>query len=541
MIRVSIEMPNTYNYRFKPLIDNQAEFLKHGVLVDYRLPTADLRILHNAIAAEELKDSPNRRLRSPTIVYERADSAVIMNAESVRNLMKHSDVKLWLKRNTFRDYRLNNENFLAGRQHYVTLNNTEKFHMGFAAGEPQRVLITEAMARKIRPLPIAGIDLFSNLRNADIDWSAKRPIDVSFVGLVDYELRGTDYWDGNASKLRTNVDIGFEELVDKHRREAVRQLIEMKHLRILVGMNRAVQADLYGQVMLRSSITVSPWGFGEYAYRDYEAILAGSILIKPHSDHIATFAPDIYQANKYYVPCAADFSDLREVIISIMSDRKRAIERARTAREALLSANTNEKLVEYFLGLFREALEAPALESQEPLIGLGIMPPSVVRGTLEKRIKSLDEKGDKLFVFSDDQTEKRSHDIRLIKNDVWPAGVYRVRCVLRRVGQRHMGISVHHMWKDGVAFGVDLDTGEVAHHDVKGTGFSMIQEPEIEFGEDHWITVSALIRIDQAINGRLFLMLYSAKSNREFYYTGMGEPCFHIAALDLTVANESNG
>ena len=548
MLRVSIEMPDGYNYRFKPLIENQAAFLSHDVLVDYKLQAADLRILHHDIAIEELQNSSDRRLRTPVIVYERVDSAVVLNDERIRGLMQHKDVKLWLRRNTFRDYRLNNENFLTGRHHYMLLNNIEKFHVGAATGESPRLQLTEAMARKIRSLPIAAIDRFAGLRNAKMDWSAKRPIDVAFAGVVDYEVRGTDYWDAAFDQAQAASVTGFEELIDRHRREALRQLIEMKHLRIVIGMNRAVQPDLYEQVMLRSSITVSPWGFGEYAYRDYEAILGGSILVKPYSDHIATFAPDIYQANKYYVPCATDFSDLHDVIRAIMSDRSRAIGIASTAREDLLSANREDKIAQYFLGLFGEALGISDLHgrrrlpsastSRPPLLGIAITPPSIARATVKMRPKVPDEMGDELFDFSDDTTENNSHDIRLMRNDVWAPGVYRVRCILRRVGRRHIGIHVHNAWTNGVSFGVDLDTGRVAQHDAKGSGFSLIQTPRVVFSQDQWVAVSAFVRIDRVINGELFLMMYAAESNLQFFYTGMGEPCFEIAALDLDVVGE---
>lgn len=550
MIRVSIELPEIYNYRFKPLVDNQATLLSHGVLIDYMLPSADLRILHQNIAILELQNSMNRRLRTPTIVYERVDAAVVLNDHRVRSLMQHEDVKLWLKRNTFRDYRKNNENFLTGRQHYMSLNDVEKFRAGDTSGEAPTQQLTESMARKIRTLPIAGIDRFASLRNAKINWSEKRPIDVAFAGTVDYKVQRTDYWDAAFDEAQAASITGFEEVIDKHRREAARQMIELKHLRTVVGMNRAVQADLYEQVMLRSSISVSPWGLGEYGYRDYEAILAGSILVKPHSDHIATFAPDIYQANKYYVPCAIDYSDLHDVIREIMSDRSRAMEIARAAREDLLAANREDKIADYFLGLFGEALGVPDLQNRRhlpsastarpPLIGIAIAPPTVVRGTLETRARRLDEKGDRLFIFSD-TTENNSHDIRLVRNYVWAPGLYRVRCILRRIGPRHLGIHVHHDWTNGISFGVDLDTGQVAQHDAKGSGFSLVQTPRVVFGQDRWVAVSAFVRIERMINGELFLVMYAAESSRRFYYAGSGEPCFEIAALDLDVVEEFGG
>ncbi len=547
MIRVSIELPERYNYRFKPLVDSQAELLSHDVLIDYKLPTPDLRILHQDLAIEELNNSEDGRLRTPTIVYERVDAAVVINDQRVRGLMQHQDVKLWLKRNTFRDYRKNNENLLIGQHHYMSLNETQKFNAGSTLGEAPTLQITEEMARKIRSLPIAGIDRFERLRSARIDWSAKRPIDIAFAGTVDYEVQGNDYWDTEFDRAQSSSITGFGEIINKHRREAARQMIEMKHLRILVGMNRAVDGDLYEQIMLRSSISVSPWGLGEYGYRDYEAILAGSVLVKPYSDHIMTFSPDIYQANKYYVPCAMDFSDLHEVVRRIMSDRDRAIEIAKAAREDLLAANRKDRIAKYFLRLFGEALDISDLHdrrplpsvstARSPLIGIAITPPTITRATLETRPTPVSEYTDKLFVLSD-TTERNSHDIRLVRRDVWETGVYRVRCILRRVGRRHLGIQVHHVWESGISFGVDLDTGEVAQHDPSGSGFSLVQKPRVMFGQDQWVAVSAFVRIDRVINGEIFLVMYAAESSHQFYYSGTEEPCFEVAALDLDIVEE---
>lgn len=357
MIRVSIDLPVGFRYRTKPLIDNRELFLDQDVFLGHDLHNPDLRILHNDTAVQELADSPERKLRTATIVYERVDGAVVINDARVRTLMAHPDVKLWLKRNTFRDFELNNQNTLLGNLHYMTLNAFEKLSIAPTMGEPPRLPVTPDMAAKIRFLPVAYIDRFSVLREAAIDWSAKRPIDVGFAGTVDYGGQIRDYWDDAYDQAQAATLTGFDTLIIKHRREAVRQLVQMKHLRIVIGTNGAVGPGLYWPLMLQTSIAVSPWGLGEYSYRDYEAILAGSVLIKPASDHIATFAPDIYQAHKYYVPCAPDFSDLPDVIRSTMSDRRRAIEIARRARDDVIAANTPERVVQYFADMFHEALK----------------------------------------------------------------------------------------------------------------------------------------------------------------------------------------
>ena len=227
------------------------------------------------------------------------------------------------------------------------------------------------MTAKICLLPIVPTDLLAGFRETVINWSEKRPIDVSFAGLVDYEVRGTDYWDGKLAEALAIAPWDAAALVNNHRRAAVLQLGKLRHLRVLIGINRALQPDLYLPAMLRSSISISPWGFGEYAYRDYELILAGCILIKPLTDHVETFAPDIYQSGKYYLACKPDFSDLTSVVDRIMADRTRAVEFAHNARDDLLRANRPDRIYSYFLALFREALGLDAGHGNDAVRSIG--------------------------------------------------------------------------------------------------------------------------------------------------------------------------
>lgn len=69
----------------------------------------------------------------------------------------------------------------------------------------------------------------------------------------------------------------------------------------------------YMRELRESKLCFSPFGYGEVCWRDYEAVFAGALLIKPDMSHIET-APDIFRAYETYVPVAWDFSDLTEVM-----------------------------------------------------------------------------------------------------------------------------------------------------------------------------------------------------------------------------------
>jgi hypothetical protein len=55
----------------------------------------------------------------------------------------------------------------------------------------------------------------------------------------------------------------------------------------------------------------SPFGYGEVCWRDYEAVIAGSMLLKPDMSHIES-SPDIFIPGQTYVPLRWDLSDLEE-------------------------------------------------------------------------------------------------------------------------------------------------------------------------------------------------------------------------------------
>lgn len=65
---------------------------------------------------------------------------------------------------------------------------------------------------------------------------------------------------------------------------------------------------------LRSSqICISPFGWGEICYRDFEAAIVGCLLIKPSMEHLETW-PNIFRKDETYIPINWNMSDLSKVI-----------------------------------------------------------------------------------------------------------------------------------------------------------------------------------------------------------------------------------
>ena len=73
-----------------------------------------------------------------------------------------------------------------------------------------------------------------------------------------------------------------------------------------------VSFNKYLTEIKNSSTFISPFGWGEICFRDFEALLFGKVLIKPKCDHIETW-PNIYK-HDMYIPLEWDLSNFKKAI-----------------------------------------------------------------------------------------------------------------------------------------------------------------------------------------------------------------------------------
>jgi hypothetical protein len=109
------------------------------------------------------------------------------------------------------------------------------------------------------------------------------------------------------------------------------------------GYNR-IPRKQYIEEIKQSKIMISPFGYGEVCYRDYEAVLYGACLVKPSMEHVKTY-PNIYKPWKTYVPVKWDFSDLKKTLQYLLDNPKIRIEIARNAQKEFMKF----KNIEYML------------------------------------------------------------------------------------------------------------------------------------------------------------------------------------------------
>lgn len=74
-----------------------------------------------------------------------------------------------------------------------------------------------------------------------------------------------------------------------------------------------IPKHLYLKELAKSKIAISPFGWGEPSFRDYEIFIQGSALVKPDMSHLRTW-PALYHPHKTYLPFKWDCSDIEQVI-----------------------------------------------------------------------------------------------------------------------------------------------------------------------------------------------------------------------------------
>ncbi|UJR87124.1 glycosyltransferase [Sandaracinus amylolyticus] len=134
------------------------------------------------------------------------------------------------------------------------------------------------------------------------------------------------------------------------RRDIAPRLAAMSgDIRCLAPTTRVDQAQYYAELRT-SKCCVSPFGFGEICWRDFEAILCGSLLLKPDMSHLET-SPDLFRPGETYVPLQWDYSDLEEKVryyVAHEAERRAIVERARAV---LAGALDEEWFLRWFAGL----------------------------------------------------------------------------------------------------------------------------------------------------------------------------------------------
>jgi hypothetical protein len=132
-----------------------------------------------------------------------------------------------------------------------------------------------------------------------------------------------------------------------HQRVLFLQKIEGDPL-FLTGL---VSQDRYYRELGDSKMVLSPFGWGEVCFRDFEAIISGALLLKPDMSHLKTW-PDVYIPNETYVPLDWDGGDIKEKAAHYLADDRARERISRNAYEQYRSElnKLEDRFEELFAG-----------------------------------------------------------------------------------------------------------------------------------------------------------------------------------------------
>ncbi len=284
--------------------------------LSFRTPRADaVRFVHTIKTALD-----GRRL----IYFDGDDDLCIQFPE----ILRYAD--LYVKKHLFRD-----KNAYLGK--FVGKNNlTDFIHRKFG-----RSFSDDAAAMESGPVPIDQLRKIYLGFNLALDKKILRLYRAAkFRPLLDNKVN----------------DIVFRGSVPKDWMRYLRMDIEpalarlQKSYQVILPKER-VTAEEYYREMSRSKICVSPFGYGEICWRDFEAILCGSLMIKPNVDHIET-TPDIFKPYQTYVPVQWDYSDLEEkcsYYLAHDNERERIV---KAAFDVLDSFYKDDEIIKIFAKIF---------------------------------------------------------------------------------------------------------------------------------------------------------------------------------------------
>jgi len=285
----------------------------------YASDPLDGMLIHHQLACDGVFEC-----HRPVMLLERIDGAQL---ESRRWLDQAAGV--------VKAYRLNPlelHNRYKGRAsaHLLSESGVEVENSCAWTGYPQPQLSSEQLARIHLGYGFGAYTKMDRPRQQLVDFASPREYGCCFHGFVEYN--------------KTEIE--------HHRRAALAAVEALQgSFNAPCGAGRPLRPDEYLGTMFRSKSVLSPWGWGEAAHRDYEAMLLGAVVIKPSMDHVACW-PDVYVPNETYLPCKLDFSDLPELVGRVVADWDSFRPMRERARAAAMMAGDPARVARRFADIF---------------------------------------------------------------------------------------------------------------------------------------------------------------------------------------------
>jgi len=109
----------------------------------------------------------------------------------------------------------------------------------------------------------------------------------------------------------------------------------------------------YVKNLWSSKVCISPYGMGEFCFRDLEAMVHGTVILKPSHKMVDTL-PNLMIDDETFISCKYDWSDLEEKLDYIYSNFNEVNEKiVHNIRKKYSEEFTSEKICMYYYNLFK--------------------------------------------------------------------------------------------------------------------------------------------------------------------------------------------
>ena len=141
--------------------------------------------------------------------------------------------------------------------------------------------------------------------------------------------------------LAANYTIKSSNKLVYFQRNQLLEILKKKYDSISsISLGKISKKD-YLKTMRSSRAVVSPFGWGEICYRDFETFLAGAALIKPNMDHLDTW-PNLYKTDESYISLSWKLEEWDDSFTEILANHKKLLEIATTGQEMFKKIWTRE-------------------------------------------------------------------------------------------------------------------------------------------------------------------------------------------------------
>ncbi len=275
------------------------------------------------------------------IYYDNSDSSGCINRDAIEN------VDIYLKNQILKDRDLYKVNFYGDRIHTDFSHNVWQSKDEVERHETYRT-ITDNDIKKIR----VGWNSFS--------------LDLSLIGM--YRKK---FWK-NAPEFLSCRDFGVWRKASSYRTLELNVRMQLEYYRNTVtshrkylleklgikAMAKKVNRWKYLNELSNSKIVLSPFGWGEINYRDWECLRAGCCLVKPSMSHIETW-PNLFSLEEgaMYQNYSWDMKDAESMIRDTLMNERTRIAIAQKGQDFLrkytISKDSNKLFANHFVNIIK--------------------------------------------------------------------------------------------------------------------------------------------------------------------------------------------